>query len=535
MKKVTDILVNIKGKTWNVLLVMCFLFGINMSCQKENKQINFYDEEAYQILDIMKENPELYSSFLKICEAGGISGALRAFNPYGNQFTFFLPTNDAVDKFIQNNINYNSLDDLLADNDFVRIFCRFHLVNSAYRSNDFPLGALKDTTVNGDFISVSYQSNFETGETDIFLNNEARIIQKDILAVNGVVHIIDNCLTPITFSSYEWLTNNEEFSLMAQVFSETGLVDTMGLYRRNKNGEIIRNIYTLLVEPDSVFKKRGISDFTDLVNTYSTSGLDLDDPNNGFYQFAAYHILEGDYFLDGLATGIYNSYAIFPVSISVGTTISINRGFKNIDTLVSGIDTTVLNYIPVSLSLSNNPTKNGPVHVITEILELYKPKIGNVTYQFYDETLINEVRNDKTTHFFDDPSKMLKFDWSGTRYLIYENGTANTDEASMKDYIYFNGPFVVEYEVPKTPSGNYNLIIRANSRLENKASIQVLIDGKRVGSTLNMNSTSSRTWVSFVAGTVELVSFSSHIIRIESIVPGQFAWDYIQFIPVIEN
>lgn len=499
------------------------------SCEDDRRGLSFYNEDAILILDYMEENEELYSSFLEICKKGGIAGSLNAFNPYGDRYTLFLPDNQAIDNYIAESDSYASLEDLLEDTDFVRIFCRYHLINTAYRINDFPLGALKDTTATGDFISISFQSNFETGNTIINLNNESTIVIEDIEAVNGIIHTIDSPLTPVTFSSFEWLQANDNFSIMTRAFQETGLNDTMGVFRTNAQGETIRNIYTLLVEPDSVLEKRGITSFDDLVEKFGTPGLSLSDLNNTFYQFVAYHIMEGDYFLDGLETGVYNTYASFPLSISVGTNISINRGFRVVDTIVSGGDTTFLNFVPVNLTLSNNPSKNGPVHVITEILELYKPKTGDVTYQFYDESLINEVRNIETTHLFDDPDKMLKFNWSGTKYLVYENGTGESEEASMKDYLYLDGTFLVEYLVPKTPSGSYNLIIRAHSKLTSRATIQVFLDGKRVGSTLNLSSTSSSDWINFRAGSVDLDTYSSHVVRIEAIVPGQFAWDFVRF------
>lgn len=518
---------NLGRRAFYFLFCMFFLF----SCDPKER-ISFYDEEAQLILDYLKTNPDKYSSFLSICEEGGIATSLRAFNPYGNKYTMFLPDNDAVNTFLSSSGQYASLNELLADKDFVRTFCRYHLVNSAYRSNDFPLGALKDTTATGDFISVSYQPRNDNSGTDIFLNNEAKILVADIETVNGIIHTIDKPLTPVTFSSFDWLKRNPGFSIMTEAFEKTGLADTMGLFRKDRNGNTIRNYYTLLVEHDSILNKRGINSFDDLYARFGSSGVPLTSPNNNIYQFAAYHILEGNYFLDGLATGIYNTYASFPMSINVSTLITINRGFKVIDTIITDIDTTILNYVPVNLSISNNPSKNGPVHMVSEIIELYKPPTGTITYNFLDEPVIAEARSTKITHLFDDPSKMLKFNWSGTKYLTYENGTGESAEANGQDYLYLNGPFSVTYEIPKTPSGTYNLMIRAHSKITKKATIQVFLDGKRIGSSINLNRSATSTWISYRAGTIDLPTYDTHLLTIEAIVPGQFAWDYVQFQPV---
>ena len=513
------------------IIVVLILSYFNISCQPEER-ISFYNEDAVLILDFLKNNPEQFSSFLAICEAGEITGALRAFNPYGNRYTLFLPVNEAIDNFIAQNPAYNSLDDLLNDTDFVRSFCRYHLVNSAYRKNDFPLGALKDTTSTGDIISVSYQVNPQTSQSEIYLNNEARIIIADVEAVNGIIHIIDKALSPITFSSFDWLKKNPAFTIITEAFEKTGLSDTMGIFGKSRTGEILRNYYTLMVEPDSIFNKRGIQNFQDLELKFASPNIPLNNPNNKLYQFAAYHILEGNHFLDELNTGVYNTFASFPMSITVGISISLNIGFKTIDTLISSTDTVLLNYIPVNLSLSNNPSKNGPVHIVTELVELYKPNTGIITFQFLDEPLIAEARTVKTTHLFDDPTKMLKIDWSGVKYLYYENGTGESTDASQTDYIYLDGPFVITYEMPKTPSGSYDLIIRAHSKLARKATIQVYLDGNRVGSTINLNRASTGNWINFKAGTIDLTSYDIHTLRIESVVPGQFAWDYVRFQPI---
>ena len=531
MKSLKSYIQNNLFITVRFILFFIIMTGMLFSCGPKER-ISFYNEDAVLLIDYMKNDPDNFSAFLSVCDVGGISGALKAFNPYGNKFTLFLPDNTAINEFIAQSSEYGSMAELLADVEFCRIFCRYHLVNSAYRVNDFPLGALKDTTATGDFISVSFQANSANSETFIYLNNEAKIITPDIEAVNGIIHIIDKPLTPITFSSYDLLKRNPDFSIITETFEKTGLIDTMGLLSSSKNGDIIRNYYTLMVEPDSVFNKRGISDFDDLKNRFATSGLPLDDRNNALYQFAAYHIIEGSYFLDGLSTGVYNTYASFPVSIYVSTGITLNNGFRVIDTLVSGTDTSLLNYVPVNLNLSNNPSKNGPVHIITELLELYKPATGTITYQFMDEPLIAEARKVLTQHIFDDPEKMQKLSWTGTKYLIYENSTGESIDASSKDCLFLDGTFVVNYELPKTPSGTYNIVIRAHSKLTKKATIQVYLDDKRVGSTFSLNSSSTASWVNFKAGTVELSSYDIHTLRIEAVVPGQFAWDYVQFQPV---
>ena len=130
---------------------------VQLSCTKQEIEANFEDQEKMSIYDYIIANEEKYSSFLKILNRGGIDKTLEAYNPNGIGYTLFLPDNNAVDNFIEENDAFSSLDDLLNDSVYVRSLSRYHVVNAAIDANDFPFGARSFT------LTTSAQSQTGSG------------------------------------------------------------------------------------------------------------------------------------------------------------------------------------------------------------------------------------------------------------------------------------------------------------------------------------------------------------------------------------
>ena len=112
---------------------------------------------------------------------GELRDPLSAYNPFGNGFTLFLPTDEAFDRYIQNNPNYNSFEELVNDKDFVRILGRYHLVNTGLETNEFPYGALPDTTATGDLLTIGFSSDTDT---TVYLVNSIANESQGIINVN---------------------------------------------------------------------------------------------------------------------------------------------------------------------------------------------------------------------------------------------------------------------------------------------------------------------------------------------------------------
>ena len=514
----------------NIVLLIAGIFAFT-SCKKEPLVTGFFDENVLSISTFIEKNKEEYSKYWQILQSTDLYHTLNAFNPLGEGFTLFLPTDVAFERYIGQSEKYSDFESLLADKNFIRLLSRYHLVNTSLMTTDFPYGALPDTTASGDYLTIGVEVVGDS--TSYMVNNAAPVVVYDIETANGYIQVIDEVLEPISFNSYDWLIYKGDYSILAQAFEYSGLKDTMDIYRRTSSGQIIKNGYTLLAEHDSIFIRNGIHSFEDLVSKYHTPGYDLDDPEGGLYQFAAYHLLEGRYFLDAFeGSSNYNSYAVYPVTIGVGIDIRINTGVEIFREEIIGTDTVPINYIGIFYQESNVNTKNGPIHFIDQVMELYKPATSVRTFQFLEDPLIKESEKVEGTYEFVDQKLFELIWWSGSESLIYFKGSGS-ERASNDDYIQLDDNFKFSYVIPKIMPGKYQVELQADAYNSNNATIRVWIDGKRIGGNLNLTSggRSTNPYEEFTIGIAEFTSYEEHILEISSLIPGIMRLDYVRFIP----
>jgi transforming growth factor-beta-induced protein len=98
-----------------------------------------------------------------------------------DQKTVFAPTNDA---FVAAGITS------LPDETTLNAVLSYHVLPGRVTAADLPTGSATVTTAGGDF----YLSN--NGADGVFINGTTEVVATDILATNGVVHVIDRVLLP---------------------------------------------------------------------------------------------------------------------------------------------------------------------------------------------------------------------------------------------------------------------------------------------------------------------------------------------------
>ena len=499
-----------------------------MSCDPGSNNSSFLDDDVTTISNYIEDNQVTYSYFWELLLSTQMKGALSAYNPNGSGYTLFMPNNNAFEKYIQVNDKYPSFESLLDDHEFANLLIRYHLVNRSFQTNDFPFGALSDTTYTGDFLTIGFSKTLDS--TVYKVNNIAPVVLPNIELINGYIHIIDEVLEPIAYSSYDWLLENEDYSIISEAFTITGLVDTLGIFSTNQSGESLKNLYTILGEPDSIFQKKGINSIEDLIEVYNTPGREYHDIENDLYQFAAYHILEGSYFLDEFS-GVYNynSYANSPVQISADFEIRINPGVDTLDVIIDGGDTTIINYVRVDMVESNILTKNGAIHVLKDVMEVHIPGRTEATLQFYEEPRIQALNSEPGEHELIDPESLKVLHWTGPESILYIKSGSGIP-ANSNDYIEINGNFTLSYTIPKILPGKYNVRLKTESDDSENATIQVYVDGKRMGSSYDLTS-GGNPYNTFTVGSVEFFGYIEHKVTIESLLPGKLSWDFIQFQP----
>lgn len=120
-----------------------------------------------------------FNTLATALQAAGLVDTLKGPGP----FTVFAPTDAAFAK-----LPAGTLDTLLANPDQLRTVLTYHVVDGADTAAD--VGKLQEaTTLEGENVV------FTTAEGMVQVN-DATVTQADIMASNGVIHIIDTVLLP---------------------------------------------------------------------------------------------------------------------------------------------------------------------------------------------------------------------------------------------------------------------------------------------------------------------------------------------------
>ena len=138
------------------------------------------------IVDIAASNPDL-STLVAAVKAAGLADTLSG----PGQFTVFAPTNEAFAK-----LPAGTLDGLLKPANMQQLagILTYHVLPATVMAKDVKPGAVK--TVNGATFTVATE-NGNVILTD-GQGNKAKVIKTDIVASNGVIHVIDAVLLPPT-------------------------------------------------------------------------------------------------------------------------------------------------------------------------------------------------------------------------------------------------------------------------------------------------------------------------------------------------
>ena len=510
------------------LIVVVFVFD---SCKEPERIAGFEDADQFTIYDYMVENKDQFSDFLNILEVGGIDKTLSAYNPNGNGYTLFLPSNKAIDNFIKKTEGISSINDILNDREFAAAFGRYHILNMLAQTQDFPFGAFPEPTLSEDYLTVSFIIQPDTSYYKI--NNQAGITMPNIEVSNGYIHEIETALEPITFTSYGWLEQNSGYSIFKGALELTGTKSMVDF-----NIKVLDNVspVTMLVESDEVYNQSGIYSVEDLANSISPNDANYTNVNNPLFNYCTYHFLSGGRYIndfEGVSTN-YTTLSEIPLNINgLGNDLLINKTKQVFDTIIAGVDTTIIDYIGFLYDESNITTQSGAIHIIDRIMKQVPPSRATVTFEFWEEPLINEFRREPGSYLIEEKESLLNIEWEGVELFFTERGAEQTS-AWGNDYLEMNGDFKISYVVPKIVQGKYKVFLQAERYNSTNALVEVYIDGKKVSSLVDLSQggTANNPFQKIELGTIDFKKYESHIVEVVPLIPGRFLWDYISFEPI---
>lgn len=253
---------------------------------------------------------EGFSIFAKLLDDTGNDALLSSYGHY----TVFLPTDDALEQYIA--AKGKTYDSLTKEEKAEIVYN--HVIKSTgrdYKSELFEEGSLAETTMNDNYITISFQSDNLGSGLVIYINKTTPILEKDIEVHNGVVHVVGGVIEPSKDFLLDAMKENGAFSIFAEALEATGLnKKTELIYDESyvspyPDGEVVRGEnkflvptvkrygFTLFAESDEVMRQNGITSLETLASyaagVYGNAAAgDYTNPENALYKFVAYHLLD---------------------------------------------------------------------------------------------------------------------------------------------------------------------------------------------------------------------------------------------------
>ncbi|MCU4156024.1 fasciclin domain-containing protein [Carboxylicivirga sp. A043] len=203
-----------------VIMLLLGLAFVNVSCEDDDDKDESGDmdpmpEESMTITDIAAGNAD-FSILVAALQKVGLDDDLATKT---SEFTVFAPTNAAFSDLL-NELDVSGLDDI--PDDVLTSVLLYHVVAGTNKAS---------------MISSGYYSTLSTGPMDGYglsfyvdmentmINGRANITSTDIEADNGVIHVIDKVILPMSITDHA--IANPAFSSLVAGVSKAGLVEAL--------------------------------------------------------------------------------------------------------------------------------------------------------------------------------------------------------------------------------------------------------------------------------------------------------------------
>jgi len=216
-----------------------------------------YDE--YPIAMYLKENAADYALWVEVLERSGLYNTLNLSDTY----TCFVPTNAGVNRYLEK-MGYQSVAEIPQED--AAYLVKYHVIyGTAIDLGQFQSGAITELNETDDNLSVEFR---EGGLDAVYLNGEARFVKFDVKATNGIIHVIDDVLVPLTATIGDRLQDSG-YGIFYEAVKATGydvLLNTVYTPSTDENGNPteIRYRYTAFAVSDITYAKAGINSLGDL-------------------------------------------------------------------------------------------------------------------------------------------------------------------------------------------------------------------------------------------------------------------------------
>ena len=322
-----------------VAFIACLaLFSLTFSgCWEEQHPGTYYTFSGQTIASNLENNPD-FSEFVKVLKKAEVWGELSTYGEH----TCFAPNNASIQRFleersIKDGTVYTCVEDL--PDDVCDTLAWTHLLDITCFVGEMVEGPFPKVNLNDRYLILTFDSAAKEGAPDgVYelrrrLNHNSVIIARDDTCENGVVHLIDNCIDFTGDYVYDLVDNDPNTRLFSEALKLTGYHNLLNTYYDDnykidydsvyKGIELTsagnkykvyywakrKTMFTLLVEPDTLYKSHGINSILpnatapdksmleyamkiyDEYNDVDSIMQDYTNPLNPLNRFIAYHIL----------------------------------------------------------------------------------------------------------------------------------------------------------------------------------------------------------------------------------------------------
>ncbi len=346
---------------WVGLSFMSCLLLTTLSCSNDDDGNGGLPGPDSNIVEIAAGNSDLTSLVAALTAADQLDGVnLIATLSGPGPFTVFAPNNTAFDNLLNELDDYDSLDDFDTEEDLeiLTTILTYHVVAGVAAQS----GNLSDggtiATLQGEQITTRLGGGVSIVDAT---DTAANVVTADVLATNGVVHIIDKVLLPQ--------------AIIDALNEAAELRDIVDQALSNPN---LSSLVAALTEADLVSTLQGDGPFTvfapsnDAFATFlATNGFAsvADIPDDVLRQVLLNHVVAGSFPSTDLSTGY------------VSTSATAGPGGTNLSMFINTEGGVTINGIS-NVETANVTATNGIIHIVDTVIDI--PTV--VTFAVADPT-----------------------------------------------------------------------------------------------------------------------------------------------------
>lgn len=159
------------------------------------------------------------AQFSLLVEALTITGLAATLDNENNDFTVFAPTNAAFSRAL-NELGFTGLSDIPTE-DLTQILL-YHVMSGENLAADISTGYYSTLSAGPE---DGYNLSMYVDIENTIINDRSNISVVDVMADNGVIHVIDEVLLPLSITGHA--TANPAFTSLAAAVTKAGLADAL--------------------------------------------------------------------------------------------------------------------------------------------------------------------------------------------------------------------------------------------------------------------------------------------------------------------